>query len=150
LAALLASVIVNVVPTKIPLVPGGVAGAFVAIAGVALLIAGTTSGNWPLIAVATILVGAGAGVTAAAAYGIAGLVGRGQRAPVFAKMYLAAFSGYSLPVLGIGLLAVRIGFTEAFVIMTILLGIITAALPFLTSRNPAFASNTTWSPSSTS
>jgi MFS family permease len=112
----------------------GIAGAAVAVGGLALLVVGTTANLWALLLLATVLVGAGGGVASAAGFAIAGRIGRGQRARVFARMYLAAYAGYSIPVLVIGLLAVRTSFTFAFVTVIAVLALATAALPLLRGR----------------
>jgi MFS family permease len=110
---------------------GGIYGTAISVAGVALLIAGTSMNVWALVIIATLLVGGGAGVASSVAFGIAGRIGRGQRARVFARMYVAAYMGYSLPVLAIGLIAAHTSFTVAFVAVTIVLALIAAMVPLL-------------------
>jgi MFS family permease len=110
---------------------GGLYGSIATVSGLALLVVGTSTNSWPLIVAATLLVGGGAGVASAAAFGIAGRVGIGQRTRIFARMYLVMYSGYSLPALAIGLIAVHASFESAFIIVTIALALIAAALPLL-------------------
>jgi MFS family permease len=110
---------------------GGLYGSIATVSGLALLVVGTSTNSWPLIVAATLLVGGGAGVASAAAFGIAGRVGIGQRTRIFARMYLVMYSGYSLPALAIGLIALHASFESAFIIVTIALALIAAALPLL-------------------
>jgi MFS family permease len=119
---------------------GGLYGAIASVAGLVLLVAGTSTNSWTLIVLATLLVGGGSGVASAAAFGITGRVGIGQRTRIFARMYLVMYSGYSLPALAIGLIEVRTSFTLAFIVVTTALGIITAALPLLRDREAKFSS----------
>jgi hypothetical protein len=81
-----------------------------------------------------LLVGGGSGVASAAAFGIAGRIGIGQRTRIFARMYLVMYSGYSLPALAIGLIEVHTSFAVAFIVVTATLALITAALPLLRDR----------------
>jgi hypothetical protein len=46
-------------------------------------------------------------------------------------MYVAMYSGYSIPALSLGLIEVHTSFTIAFVIVTAGLAIVTAVLPLL-------------------
>jgi MFS family permease len=135
LASLVATIrLGNVAPER-----SGVIGAATAIAGLALLVMGTNANLWPLIVVATLLVGAGSGVGSAAAFGLAGRIGRGQRARVFARLYVAAYAGYSVPALAIGIIAAHASFTVAFVTVIAALAAIAAALPLLRERPAATA-----------
>jgi MFS family permease len=124
----------NVAPER-----SGVIGAATAIAGLVLLVVGTSANMWPLIVAATLLVGAGSGVGSAAAFGLAGRIGRGQRARVFARLYVAAYAGYSIPALAIGIIAAHASFTVAFVAVIAALALIAAALPLLRERPAAAA-----------
>ncbi|HEY5341650.1 MAG TPA: MFS transporter [Candidatus Aquilonibacter sp.] len=117
----------------------GILGAIVSIGGLAILIVGTSANIWLLVGLATVLVGAGGGVASAAAFGIAGRIGRGQRTRVFARMYVAAYAGYSLPTLAIGLIAVHASFAVAFIAVVAVLAVMTATLPLLRERIPACA-----------
>jgi MFS family permease len=101
----------------------------------ALLVIGTSTNLWSLIILATLLVGGGSGVASAAAFGIAGRIGRGQRTRVFARMYVAMYSGYSVPALTIGLIEVHASFAVAFTVVTAALAVITATLPLLRERD---------------
>jgi hypothetical protein len=116
----------NLIPER-----GGIFGAIASVAGLALLVVGTSTNAWPVIVLATLLVGGGSGVASAAAFGIAGRVGRGHRTRVYSRMYVAMYSGYSIPALSLGLIEVHTSFTIAFVIVTAGLAIVTAVLPLL-------------------
>jgi predicted MFS family arabinose efflux permease len=109
----------------------------VVIFGLALLIVGTNTNLWWLIAFATLLVGAGGGVASGAAYAITARVGRGQRARVFARLLVAAYLGYSIPSLLTGLIAARTSFTTGFATVIAGLAILAAALPLLRARSNA-------------
>jgi MFS transporter len=102
--------------------------ATVTVAGLALLILGTNTGLWALIVIATILVGGGAGVASGASFAIVGRVGQGQRARIFARLLVAAYLGYSLPSLAIGVIASRVSFTAGFLSVVAALAVITASL----------------------
>ena len=110
---------------------GGTLGCAVSIVGLVLLIWGTSADIWLVVALATLLVGGGAGIASSAAFGIAGRIGRGHRAKVYARMYVAAYAGYSIPVLAIGLIAVHASLAVAFILVTVALAAITAVLPAL-------------------
>jgi hypothetical protein len=126
-----ASLIVTMSFRNIGAQRGGIVGSIVSVSGVATLIVGTSANIWPLVVLATLMVGGGGGLASAASFGIAGRIGRGHRARVFARWYVAAYAGYSLPVLGIGLIAVYTSFTTAFISVAALLAIVTAVLPRL-------------------
>jgi|GEM_PF-1932103 hypothetical protein len=130
-AGQLASIVATVVLRNITPERGGVIGSSVSVAGLVVLILGTSLNIWSLVIIATLMVGGGAGVGSAAAFGIAGRVGRGHRAKVFARMYVSAYVGYSMPALAIGLIAVHTSFTVAFIIVTAALAVITAVIPTL-------------------
>ena len=134
-AAIAAAQFTSLVATLVlrDLVPerGGVYGAFAAVFGLALLVVGTSTNIWPLVVIATLLVGGGSGIASAAAFGIAGKIGQGQRTRIFARMYVAAYMGYSVPALAIGLIAVHTSFAVAFIIVTVALGALAAVLPAL-------------------
>jgi hypothetical protein len=112
----------------------GIIAPAIGVAGLALLVAGTSLNVWPLVAIATLMVGAGGGVASAAAFGIAARIGRGQRARVFARMFVAAYLGYSVPVLAIGVIAVHASLTIGFTTVIAALALITAALPLVRER----------------
>jgi MFS family permease len=109
----------------------GVVGPAVVVFGLALLVVGTGSNLWAVIAVATVLVGAGSGVASGAAYATAARVGRGQRARIFARLLVAAYIGYSLPSLVIGYIATRASFTIGFTTAIAGLAVIALTVPFL-------------------
>jgi MFS family permease len=130
-AAQLASLVTTLVLGGALLARSGVIAPLISVTGLGLLVVGTSLNLWPLVALATVMVGAGGGVASAAAFGIAARIGRGQRARVFARMFVAAYLGYSIPVLLIGAIAVHASFTIGFIAVIATLGIIVAALPFL-------------------
>ncbi len=132
-AAQLTSLIVTLLLRNLAPERGGLLGAIASVAGLALLVVGTSTNVWPVVILATLLVGGGSGIASAAAFGIAGRIGRGQRTRVFARMYVAAYTGYSVPALAIGLIAVHTSFAVAFIAVTAVLGIMTAVLPALRS-----------------
>jgi hypothetical protein len=104
--------------------------------GLMLLIVGTSANLWPLIALATMLVGAGGGLSSAAAFGIAGRIGRGQRSRIFARMYVAGYLGYSVPVLAIGIIGAHATLAAGFITVVAVLALMTAALPALREPRP--------------
>jgi MFS family permease len=109
----------------------GVIGPFAVVVGLALLVIGTQLNLWPVIAIATILVGAGSGVASGAAYATTARVGRGQRARIFARLLVAAYVGYSVPSLVIGFIATRSSFTIGFATAIVGLAVIALATAFL-------------------
>lgn len=113
----------------------GVVAPFFVVVGLALLVTGTYANSWWLIGVATILVGASAGVASGASYAIAGRIGRGQRARIFGRLLVAAYLGYSVPALLTGVIASRSSFTVGFASVIVGLGIVAAALPVLRWRS---------------
>jgi drug/metabolite transporter (DMT)-like permease len=131
LATQLATIFGSVAVGNAPAERNGVIGPVTAVAGLVLLVFGTDERNWLLIVVATVLVGAGSGIAGGAAYAITAAVGRGQRARIFSRLLVAAYAGYSLPSLLIGIIATRASFSVAFSVAIGGLAVITAALPFL-------------------
>jgi MFS family permease len=120
----------------------GVIAPVVMIAGLAALVAGTTLNIWPLVIGATVLVGAGGGVAAAAAFAIAGRIAVGQRTRIFARMYVAAYLGYTVPTLAVGIIAVHSSLFVGFSVVTVVIGLITAVFPALRERPARTASVT--------
>lgn len=116
----------NIAPER-----NGIVGPVVAICGLVLLVVGTHANLWVVIATATILVGAGSGVGSGAAYAITARVGRGQRARIFARLLVAAYLGYSVPSLVIGIVATRTSFTLGFSTAIAGLAVLAAVLPIL-------------------
>lgn len=114
----------------------GIIAPVVIVAGLVLLVVGTDANIPLLIGVATILVGAGGGVASAAAFAVVGRVARGQRARLFARMYVAGYLGYSLPALAVGLIAARASLTAGFTSVIVAIAILTAVLPLLRTSNP--------------
>ena len=70
----------------------------------------------------------------AAAVATAGRVSRGQRARIFAWVYVAAYLGFGVPSWCVGFLAARSSFTLAFVAVIAALALVAAALPVLGRR----------------
>jgi MFS family permease len=120
----------NVVPEK-----SGPVAAFVVVIGLALLVLGTSGNLWWLIAVATMLVGAGSGVASGAAFAVTARVGRGQRARIFSQLLVAAYLGYSIPSLFTGIIAARLSFTTGFLTVIVALAIVAVAIPLLRLRS---------------
>lgn len=133
LAAVAASIYFgNAQPEK-----AGVLGAVAVVLGLVLLVIGTNTHLWAVIVVATILVGAGSGVANGAAYAATATVGRGQRARIFARVLVAAYLGYGIPSLVIGIVATHTSYTVGFASAIAGLAVITASLPFLIDRDAA-------------
>ena len=137
--AQVSSLIATLLIGKAPPEKSGMFATPACVLGLALLVIGTSTNQWAFIIVATILVGAGGGVASAGAFGIATRVGRGQRAKIFAKMFVAAYLGYSIPALALGIIAARTSFATGFISIIVFLAIITATLPFLRERRSAAA-----------
>jgi MFS family permease len=140
-AAQLSSLIATLLLGSISPVRSGIGGAIVCVTGLALLVFGTMTNTWPLIVLATLMVGAGGGVASGAAFGIATRVGRGQRPRVFARMYVVAYLGYSVPVLALGIIAAHYSFVAGFITIIALLSVITALLPLLRERPQQMAAS---------
>jgi MFS family permease len=126
-----ASLIVTLSARNIAPERAGITGSVVSLAGLAVLVAGTSANIWALIVLATLMVGGGSGLASSASFGIAGRIGRGHRARTFARWYVAAYAGYSIPALAIGLIAAYTSFAAAFIAVTAALALVTAALPLL-------------------
>lgn len=140
LATQLAAIAGSIRFGNVPPERSGLVAPVVLVFGLALLIVGTNMNVWPLIVVATILVGAGIGVASGASYAVAGRVGQGQRVRVFTRILVAAYLGYSVPSFVTGLIAAHVSFTVGFVSVTAALALITAALPLLRECESAPAS----------
>jgi MFS family permease len=134
MAAQLASLAATLLLGKVSPVRSALGGSIVSVAGLALLVLGTTTNVWAFVVAATLMVGAGGGVASGAAFGIATRIGRGQRPRIFARMFVAAYLGYSVPALALGAIAVRTSFATGFITIIALLAIATAVLPFLRER----------------
>jgi MFS family permease len=133
LATQLATVTASVVFGNASAKRNGIGGASTAVVALALLVVGTNAHNWTVIVIATILVGGGAGVASGAAYAITNAVGRGQRARIFGRLLVAAYAGYSLPSLVIGIIATHSSFSLAFSTVIAALAVIAITLPLLQS-----------------
>jgi MFS family permease len=135
--AQVSSLITTMILGRTLLQRSGIVAPVVTVAGLGLLVAGTSLNLWPLVVVATLMVGAGGGVASAVAFDIATRVGRGQRARIFARMFVAAYLGYSIPVLTIGLIAVHTSLATGFGVVVAGLALVAAALPLLRRTGPA-------------
>ena len=82
----------------------------------------------------TVLVGTGGGVAFATAIVIATRVCRGQRARIFARVYVAAYLAFSIPSLAIGTIATHLSLAAGFAVVIVLLAALVAALPALRAR----------------
>lgn len=145
-AAQVSSLVATLVLGKASPQNTGIFGSIVTVLGLVLLVIGTSTTIWVYVAVATILVGAGGGVASAAAFGIATRIGRGQRARIFARMFVAAYLGYSIPALALGAIAVRTSFATGFISIIVFLALVTAALPFVRERAAKTACTSTLAP----
>jgi hypothetical protein len=115
----------------------GVVAPLVVVIGLVLLVIGTQQNLWTVIIIATILVGAGSGIASGAGYVITARVGQGQRARTFARLLVAAYAGYGLPSLVIGIVATHFSFAAGFVAAIVGLAAIAATLPFLKNGQSA-------------
>jgi len=106
----------------------GVVAPVVMIVGLTMLVVGTRFSVWSLIGLSTVLVGGGAGVAAAASFGVAERVARGQRDRIFARMFVASYLGYSLPAVAIGAIAARWSLTAGIGTVIVVLAGITAGV----------------------
>lgn len=112
----------------------GVVAPMVMLAGLVVLVAGTQGNVWALVGLATVLVGGGAGVAAAAAFGVAERVATGQRDRVFARMYVAGYLGYAVPAMVIGAVAGRSGLAWGIGSVIAGLGVVVAAAVWARGR----------------
>jgi hypothetical protein len=115
----------------------GVLAPLVVVIGLIALVAGTALhgvAGWSLIVLSTVLVGTGGGVAFATAIVIATRVCRGQRARVFARLYVAAYLAFSVPSLAIGVIATRSSLAAGFTLVIVILAALVAALPALRAR----------------
>jgi MFS family permease len=115
----------------------GVIAPLVVVIGLIALVAGTALhgfAGWSLIVLSTVLVGAGGGVAFATAIVIATRVCRGQRARIFARLYVAAYLAFSVPSLVIGTIATRWSLATGFAVIIVVLAALVAMLPALRAR----------------
>lgn len=131
LATQISSVFASIYFGNVQAERNGVLGPLVVVIGLILLVTGTQQNLWAVITIATVLVGAGSGIASGAAYVITARVGQGQRARTFARLLVAAYAGYSLPSLMIGIVATRFSFAAGFATAIAGLAAITTTLPFL-------------------
>lgn len=127
----LATVAAGIALAKLSPEHGGIWGPAAIVAGLALLVAGTSANAWSLIVVATIVVGAAVGVASGSAFAVVARIGSGQRARVFSRLLVVAYAGYSIPSLLTGLVAARTSFDVGFMTVTASLALVAAAMPFL-------------------
>jgi MFS family permease len=143
LAAQVASLSATLMFRRVAPEKSGVVAPVVMIVGLILLVAGTRWNVWSLIGLSTVLVGGGAGVAAAASFGVAERVAAGQRDRVFARMFVASYLGYSLPAIAIGAVAARWSLTAGIgAVIVVLAGITGAVIAFRTQsplENEKFA-----------
>jgi MFS family permease len=129
LAAQVASLSATLAFRRVAPEKSGVVAPVVMIVGLVILVVGTTWNVWPLIGLSTVLVGGGAGVAAAASFGVAERVAAGQRDRVFARMFVASYLGYSLPAIAIGAVAARWSLTAGIAsVIVVLSGITTGTV----------------------
>jgi hypothetical protein len=115
----------------------GIVAPVVVVLGLIALVAGTAvqgALGWAMIALSTVLVGAAGGIAFATGVVIATRVCRGQRASVFARLYVAAYLAFSLPALAVGTIASHWSLAAGFAAVIVVLVAIVAALPALRSR----------------
>ena len=115
----------------------GVVAPLVVVLGLVSLVAGTAlrgPAGWAFIVLSTVLVGTGGGVAFATAIVIATRVCRGQRARIFARLYVSAYLAFSVPSLVIGTIATRWSLAAGFAVVIVGLAAIVAALPALRAR----------------
>ena len=115
----------------------GILAPLVVVGGLIALVAGTALhgvAGWALIVLSTVLVGAGGGVAFATAIVIATRVCRGQRARIFARLYVAAYLAFSVPSLVIGTIASYLSLAAGFAVIIVLLAALVASLPALRAR----------------
>lgn len=115
----------------------GIVAPLVVVLGLIALVAGTMlhgTVGWALIVLSTVLVGTGGGVAFATAIVIATRVCRGQRARIFARLYVAAYLAFSIPSVVIGTIATHSSLAVGFTVVIVLLAALVAALPVLRTR----------------
>jgi hypothetical protein len=120
----------------VPARDGVVAPAF-ALAGLVALVAGTSlhgAAAWVLVGLSTVLVGAAGGIAFTTGVVIATRVCRGQRARVFARLFVAAYLAFSIPTLVVGVVAARASLAAGFIVVIVVLAAVVAALPALRAR----------------
>jgi hypothetical protein len=112
----------------------GVVAPLVVVLGLIALVAGTSlhgAAGWVLVGVSTVCVGAAGALAFATAIVIATRVCRGQRARVFARLYVAAYLAFSLPALTVGIVGARSSLLLGFGVVIVVLAALVAALPAL-------------------
>lgn len=118
------------------IVPGrdGIIAPLVVVLGLIALIGGTSlhgAAGWVLVGVSTVCVGAAGALAFATGIVIATRVCRGQRARVFARLYVAAYLAFALPALTVGAVGARSSLLVGFGIVIVVLAALVAALPAL-------------------
>ena len=115
----------------------GVVAPAVVVAGLIALVAGTSlhgAAAWVLVALSTVLVGAAGGIAFTTGIVIATRVCRGQRARIFARLFVAAYLAFSIPTLAVGVIAARASLAVGFIAVIAVLAIVVATLPALRAR----------------
>jgi MFS family permease len=115
----------------------GIVAPAVVLAGLIALVAGTSlhgAAAWALVALSTVLVGGAGGVAFTTGVVIATRVCRGQRARIFARLFVAAYLAFSVPTLAVGVIAARASLAAGFIAVIVVLAALVAALPALRAR----------------
>ncbi|GAC1585303.1 MAG: MFS transporter [Candidatus Elarobacter sp.] len=115
----------------------GIVAPLVVVIGLIALVSGTALHGiaaWALVIAATVLVGGGGGLAFASAVVVATRVARGQRARVFARLFVAAYLGFALPSFAVGTIAAHSSLAAGFIVAIVVLGAVVAALPALCVR----------------
>lgn len=106
-------------------------------AGVWLLLLGIALRSEPLIALASLIAGAGGGLGYLTGLGIIGVISPPEhRAETLSAFLVACYVGFSIPALAVGIAATRYGLNAAFIAAALVLGAIAIAVcVFATERN---------------
>jgi MFS family permease len=106
-------------------------------AGLWLLLAGVALRAEVLIAIASVIAGAGGGLSYLAGLNIVGAISPPEhRAETMSAFLVACYLGYSIPALGVGIAATKYGLNAAFIGAAIVLGAIAVSICALsTDRN---------------
>ncbi|HEY0615406.1 MAG TPA: MFS transporter [Candidatus Elarobacter sp.] len=118
----------------------GIAAPLTVVIGLVTLVAGTALHGglgWALVALSTLLVGGGGALSFASGIVVATAVCRGQRARVFARLYVAAYLAFALPALAVGAIAARSSLLFGFATVIAAVALVVAALPVLRARAAA-------------
>lgn len=103
--------------------------------GVWLLLLAVPLHAYALLALATIVVGAGGGLSYLAGLNIVGAIAPPERrAEVTSAFFVACYLGFSLPALGVGIAANRFGLYDSIVGAAVLLGVVAVTMLVLTTE----------------